>query len=69
MGEAKLAIDRNIFRQAKQILDNKGDQGMSDEEWKLLSTATMPLLIAPQFNNTPIGEGLEELAKMVEGST
>ena len=66
--ELTIAADGNIFRQAKQLLNNKGDQEMSEEEGKLLSAATIPLIILPRFNNTPTGEGLEELAKLVEES-
>ncbi|MBA7498906.1 hypothetical protein ES704_01645 [subsurface metagenome] len=68
MEKAELTIDRNIFRQAKQLLDNKGDQEMSEEEKKLLSAATIPLVILPRFNDTLTGEGLEELAKLIEES-
>ena len=59
--------NNNIFRQAKQLLDKKDNGGeLTEEELGLVNTAMIPLLILPGFNDTPITEGLEELARMAE---
>ncbi|MBA7696962.1 hypothetical protein ES703_105620 [subsurface metagenome] len=58
----------NIFREAKQLLDKK-DAGaqLSEEEQGLIDLALMmPLLMLPKYNDTPLSDGLEELAKLVE---
>lgn len=56
----------NIFSQALEILDtNPGDE-LTQEEQVLMSTATIPLLILARYNDIPIGEGLEELADILE---
>lgn len=54
----------NIFRQALEILDKDGTR--TEEEEELLAAATIPLDILPEFNDMTTGEGLEELAKIVE---
>lgn len=59
----------NIFRQAKQLLDTKKGSEMTEEELQLIGTAVIPLMV--KFDGIfpedfTIGEGLEELAKMVE---
>jgi len=59
--------DNNIFRQAKQLLNDKPVLEMNEEELKVVNTATMPLLLLRQFSNLSIDDGLEELAKMVDG--
>jgi len=56
----------NLFRQALEILGKNGEK--TEEERKLLNTALIPLNIrgCPFPNDITIGEGLEELAKIVE---
>ena len=67
MEKAELTPDGNLFRQAKQLLDRKSGPQMTEEEAKVIQTAIIPLLLIPAFGDITIGEGLEELAKMVEG--
>lgn len=59
--------DNNIFRQAKQLLNDKPVLEMNEEELKIVNTATMPLLRLRHFSDMSILDGLEELAKFVEG--
>ena len=54
----------NIFRQALKILGNKNGDMTGEEE--IMSAAMIPLIILSQFDEMPISEGLEELAKIVE---
>lgn len=61
-------MPENLFRQAKELLDNKGGQEMTEDELKLIGVATIPLMLLPKYNDIPISIGLEELARMVEGS-
>lgn len=60
----------NIFRQAKVLLEKK-DKGaqLTEEELKLLNTSIIPLMVADGFfpEDITIAEGLEELAKMING--
>lgn len=63
----------NIFRQARQLLDKK-DNGaeLTEEELQLINAALIPLMgkadgLFPE--DSTIGEGLEELAKIVEEGT
>lgn len=60
----------NIFREAKQLLDKK-DNGaeLTEEELGLIHTALIPLNLhgCPLPEDIPIGEGLEALAKMMDG--
>ena len=58
----------NLFREAKQLLD-KRDNGseLTEEEAELVATAIIPLMILPEYNDTPISQGLLELAKMMDG--
>ena len=58
----------NIFRQAKQLLDTKRGDEMSEEELQLIGTATIPLMVksCPFPEDITVGEGLEELAKIIE---
>lgn len=59
----------NLFRQAAELLKAK-DNGaeLTEEELGLIHTALIPLNLhgCPLPEDIPIGEGLEELAKMVE---
>lgn len=60
----------NIFRQAKQLLDKK-DAGseLTKEELKLIDTAIIPLMVKTNGvfpEDITIGEGLDELAKILE---
>ena len=54
----------NIFRQALKILGKNGER--TEEEKELVTAATIPLDMLPQFNDMTTPEGLEELAKIVE---
>jgi len=56
----------NLFRQAKQLLNDKPVLEMNEEELAIVNTATMPLLLLRYFSDRSINDGLEELAKMVE---
>ncbi len=57
----------NLFRQALEILNTKNGD-MTEEERELLSAAMIPLNILPGYNDIEVREGLEELAKIVEGA-
>jgi len=59
----------NIFREAKQLLDTKRGDEMTDAERQLIATATIPLMVKTNGifpKDITISEGLDELAKMVE---
>jgi len=58
----------NIFSEALMLLSTRNGQGMSDEEAETVAVAMIPLMLLPQYSDIPIGEGLEDLAKMVEES-
>jgi len=58
----------NIFREASELLKGKKGSEMSDEELNLVSRAIFPLLILRAFNDVPIGEGLEALARLLESN-
>lgn len=60
--------NKNIFRQAKQLLNEKPVLEMNEEELEVIKIATMPLLLLRQFSELSIDEGLEELAKIVDES-
>lgn len=64
-----MANNNNIFRQAKQLLNQKPVLEMNDKELEIVNTATMPLLLLREFSDRSINDGLEELAKMVEEGT
>lgn len=59
----------NIFREAKQLLDKK-DNGneLTEEEQELVNTAAIPFTVNTDniLFDIPIGEGLEELARIIE---
>ena len=60
----------NLFRRAKRLLDKK-DSGarLTEGELRLIHTAIIPLMVKAEgffLEDMTIGEGLEELAKMVE---
>ena len=60
----------NIFRQAADLLKTKSGPEMSEEELQLINTAIIPLIVKTNGifpDDITIGEGLEELAKMVYG--
>jgi len=61
-----MANNSNIFRQAKQLLQDKPVLEMNEEELEVINTATMPLLLLRHFSDMTINDGLEELAKIVE---
>ena len=58
--------NNNIFRQAKQLLNDKPVLEMSAKELGVVNLALMPLLLLRQFSDMSINDGLEELAKMVD---
>lgn len=62
----------NLFREAKQLLDTR-DGDLTEEERQLVNTAeafAINLLpkLEPEYDELPVREGLEELAKIVEGA-
>lgn len=63
-------MPENLFRRAKRLLDKKDTGGeLTEEELRLIHTAIIPLMVKAEGffpEDLPIGEGLEELAKMVE---
>ncbi|GAI52942.1 unnamed protein product [marine sediment metagenome] len=61
-----MANNNNIFRQAKQLLNEKPVLEMNDKEFGIVNTATMPLLLLHEFSDRSIDDGLEELAKKVD---
>ena len=61
-----MANNNNIFRQAKQLLNQKPVLEMTTEELGIVNTATMPLLLLREFSDRSIDEGLEELSKIVD---
>ena len=61
-----MANTDNVFRQAKQLLNDKPVLEMNEEELAIVNTATMPLLLLRYFSDRSINDGLEELAKIVE---
>lgn len=60
----------NIFKEAKQLLDKK-DNGaeLTEDELELINIAIIPMNLhgCPLPEDIPIGEGLEVLAKMMDG--
>ena len=58
--------DSNIYRQAKQLRQEKPVLEMNEEESEVIKIAMMPILQLRQFSEIPIDDGLEELAKIVE---
>ena len=62
----KTKADTNIFRQAKQLRQEKPVLEMNEEELEIVKIATMPILLLRQFSEIPIDDGLEELAKIVD---
>jgi len=64
-------MTENIFRQAKQLLDKKDSGGeLTEEELRLIATAIIPLMVKTDGvfpEDITIGEGLHELAKILEG--
>lgn len=63
-----MRTNHNIFKQAKQLLDNSNGRQLSDEEWEVLGAAMIPLNhpAYPFPQDMTVGEGLEMLANMVE---
>lgn len=60
-------LNGNIFREAKKFLNTKPVLELTEEELEVVNIATMPLLMLRQFSDKTIDEGLEELAKVVDG--
>lgn len=58
--------ETNIFREALVLLSTRNGQGMSDEESETVALAMIPLMVLPEYSEVPIGEGLEDLAKILE---
>jgi hypothetical protein len=59
-------VETNIFREATLLLATRNGQGMSDEERETVEVAMIPLMLLPKYSDMSIGEGLEDLAKMLE---
>lgn len=62
-------LNGNIFRQAEELLDNSNGRQLTDQEWEVLGAAMIPLNhpVCPFPDDMPIGDCLEELAKMLDG--
>ena len=58
--------NQNIFREAHRLLATKSGREMSDDERGLVTTASIPLNLLPEFSDMTIAEGLDALAKLVE---
>jgi len=56
----------NIFKEAKQLLNEKPVLEMTAEELEVVKIATMPLLLLRQFSDRSIDDGLEGLAKRAD---
>ena len=58
----------NIFKEAKELWDNKDGREMTEEEQEIIATAIIPLNLrsCPFPDDITIAEGLEELTKIVE---
>ena len=70
-GDKMTTPNGNLFRQARQLLDEK-DKGaqLTEEDLRLINTAIIPLMVKTNgifLEDITIGEGLEALAKMVDG--
>lgn len=59
--------ETNIFQKALTIMSTKKGQDMSDDEREIIATALLPLMVSPGYSDIPIYEGLENLARMLEG--
>ena len=59
-------LNGNIFRRAQLLLRDKPALEMTGEEQAVVSIATMPLLLLPQFNDILIDDGLEWLAQVYD---
>lgn len=59
-------LNGNIFREAKELLDTKPIEEMTQEEVTIVKAATIPLNILPEFNDMTTDEGLEELARLFD---
>lgn len=59
----------NIYRRAKQLLDKRDAGSITWDEFQLINEALLPLNFpyGPFPEEMPIGDCLEELAKMVDG--
>lgn len=56
----------NIFREALTLIHTKNGHDMTEEQRETVSTAMLPLMLLSQYSDIPIGEGLEDLARMFE---
>lgn len=65
--EPKTDCQDNLFRQAQLLLRDKPVLEMNEKEIEVVKIATMPLLLLREFNDKTTDEGLEELAKILEG--
>lgn len=61
---AKTMLNNNIFRQAKELLQAKSIDEMTQEEVLTIKAATIPLDILPEFSDMTTEEGLEYLARL-----
>ena len=56
-------MSKNIYWQAKELLDKNHDYKLSEKERQLINTALIPLMTAEVFpKDITLREGLEELA-------
>jgi len=61
--------NNNIFREAKELLNTKPIEEMTQEELLMVKTAFMPLTLLPQFNDMTTDQGLEYLSRLFEEET
>lgn len=58
----------NIFREARELLHTKNGSDMTEEEQELVCAAMIPLFLLPEYEDIHVGEGLDKLAKIVDGN-
>jgi len=56
----------NLFSEALDLIDSKSQFDMTEEEKATVGAAMIPLMVLPRYKDTPIGEGLKELSKIIE---
>ena len=63
---AESVAEINIFREAQHLLRTKKRDDMTEQELQVVATAMTPLMLDPRYSNVTIGDGLEELAALLE---
>ena len=62
-----MVIEANIFREAQQLLKDKAACEMTQDERELGGAAMIPLMVHGAYSDIPIDQGLEDLARILEG--